>query len=166
MCTFTSRLCPTMPMGSRMLSCWSTRNSCGSTCRISRSSGSVMARAASTARRTCSFSMSRGRAPSEIPPRLFTPRTWLPAMPTTADSTGTLATPSASSSARRMELTAASRLTIKPLRDPLDSAAPIPRNARRHPQFPRSMRTFWHCRYPARRDSAPSSPLIAPALAA
>ena len=43
-----------------------------------------MARAASTARRTSSRSMSRGRAPSEMPPRLFTPRTWLPATPTMA----------------------------------------------------------------------------------
>src|SRR4029077_13122875 len=58
------------------------------------------------------------------PPRLFTPRTWLPATPITADSTGTLATPSASSTARRMELTVESRLTIKPLRSPFDSAAP------------------------------------------
>ena len=40
-----------------------------------------------------------------MPPRLFTPRTWLPATPINADSTGTPATPSASSTARRMELT-------------------------------------------------------------
>src|ERR1700676_4769814 len=42
----------------------------------------------------------------------------------TADSTGTVATLSASSTARRMELTVESRLTIRPLRRPLDSAAP------------------------------------------
>src|SRR2546425_3287888 len=59
-----------------------------------------------------------------MPPLLFTPRMWLLATPTSADSTGTLAMLSASSSARRIELTAASRLTIRPLRKPLDSAAP------------------------------------------
>ena len=89
-----------------------------------------MARAASTARRTSSRSISRGRAARTMPPRLLTPRMWLPATPTMADSTGTPATPSASSSARRMELTAASRLTISPLRVPLDSAAPMARNLR------------------------------------
>lgn len=62
------------------------------------------------------------------PPRLLTPRTWPPATPITADSTGTLATPSASSTARRIELTVESRLTIRPLRRPLDSAAPSARN--------------------------------------
>src|SRR2546423_6234252 len=46
----------------------------------------------------------------------------------TADSTGTLATPSASSTARRIELTVESRFTIKPLRSPLDSAAPSAKN--------------------------------------
>src|SRR5215472_5230052 len=45
-----------------------------------------------------------------------------------ASSTGTLATPSASSAARRMELTVESRLTMSPLRKPLDSAAPRDRN--------------------------------------
>src|SRR5437867_2089960 len=45
-----------------------------------------------------------------------------------ASSTGTLATPSASSTARRIELTVESRLTIRPLRKPLDSAAPRDRN--------------------------------------
>src|SRR5690348_16076193 len=39
-----------------------------------------------------------------------------------------LATPSASSTARRMELTVESRLTMSPLRKPLDSAAPRDRN--------------------------------------
>src|SRR5260370_25370056 len=86
-----------------------------------------MFRAASMARRTSSRSMSRARFPSEMPPRLLTPRTWLPATPITADSTGTLATPSASSTARRMELTVESRLTINPLRSPFDSAAPSAR---------------------------------------
>src|SRR2546426_4713286 len=37
--------------------------------------------------------------------RLFTPRTWPPATPISASSTGTFATLSASSTARRMELT-------------------------------------------------------------
>ena len=46
-----------------MPSCASTRNSCGSTCRTSRSSGSEMLRAASMARRTSSRSISRGRVP-------------------------------------------------------------------------------------------------------
>src|SRR5689334_2550145 len=45
-----------------------------------------------------------------------------------ASSTGILATPSASSTARRMELTVESRLTMSPLRKPLDSAAPRDRN--------------------------------------
>src|SRR5713101_739253 len=126
--TLASRRWPTMPMGSRMPSCASTRNSCGKTCSTSRSGGSVMLRAASMARRTSSRSMSGGRRPTLTPPRLFTPRTWPPATPITADSTGTLATPSASSTARRMELTVESRLTIKPLRSPFDSAAPSARN--------------------------------------
>src|SRR6266852_1350851 len=126
--TFTSSRWPTMPTASRMPFCASTRNSCGSTCRTSRSSGSVMLRAASTARRTSSRSMSRGRCPSVMPPRLFTPRTWPPATPISASSTGTFATLSASSTARRMELTVESRLTIRPLRRPLDSAAPSARN--------------------------------------
>src|SRR6266403_6124142 len=116
-----------MPMGSRMPSCASTKNSCGRTCRTSRSGGSVMLRAASIARRTSSRSISRGRWPMLTPPRLFTPRTCAPATPITAASTGALATPSASSTARRMELTVESRLTINPLRSPLDSAAPSPR---------------------------------------
>src|SRR6266404_2121078 len=117
-----------MPMGSRMPSCASTKNSCGSTCRTSRSGGSVMLRAASIARRTSSRSISRGRWPMVTPPRLFTPRTCAPATPITAASTGTLATPSASSTARRIELTVESRLTIRPLRSPFDSAAPKARN--------------------------------------
>src|SRR5579859_5448433 len=45
-----------------------------------------------------------------------------------ASSTGTLATLSASSTARRMELTVESRLTMSPLRRPFDSAAPRDRN--------------------------------------
>src|SRR6266478_643432 len=94
-----------MPMGSRMPSCASTRNSCGSTCNTSRSSGMAMFRAASMARRTSSRSMSRARFPSEIPPRLLTPRTWLPPTPITVES----------------------RLTINPLRSPFDSAAPSAR---------------------------------------
>jgi hypothetical protein len=69
-----------------------------------------------------------GALPKTMPPRLLTPRMWLPATPTTADSTGTPATLSASSRARRMELTAASRLTMRPLREPLVSAAPMARN--------------------------------------
>src|SRR5215472_13690959 len=129
-----------MPIASRILLCASTRNSCGRTCRISRSSGREMLRAASTARRTSSRSISRGRVPSVIPPRLFTPRTWLPATPMSASSIGTLATPSASSTARRMELTVASRFTIKPLRKPLDSAAPSARNFTRSPSIS-AMRT-------------------------
>src|SRR5882724_4391418 len=115
-------------MGSRMPSCVSTRNSCGSTCSTSRSSGMAMFRAASMARRTSSRSTSRARFPSEMPPLLLTPRTWLPATPITADSTGTFATPSASSTARRIELTVESRLTINPFRSPFDSAAPSARN--------------------------------------
>src|SRR6266436_4007426 len=69
------------------------------------------------------------------PPRLLTPRTWPPATPISASSTGTLATPSASSTARRMELTVASRLTMRPLRNPLDSAAPRARNFTRSPSI-------------------------------
>src|SRR6266446_8888685 len=126
--TLASRRWPTMPMGSRMPSCASTINSCGRTWSTSRSSGSVMFRAASMARRTSSRAMSRARWPRVTPPRLFTPRTCAPATPTTADSTGTPATPSASSTARRIELTVESRLTIKPLRSPFDSAAPSARN--------------------------------------
>src|SRR5258705_7834245 len=71
--------------------------------------------------------MPRARFPGKMPPRLLTPRPGPPAPPTPADSTGTLATPSASSTARRMELTVESRLTINPLRSPFDSAAPSAR---------------------------------------
>src|SRR5215467_1288164 len=124
-----------MPMASRMLFCASTRNSWGRTWSTSRSSGREILRAASTARRTSSRSMSRGRLPSVMPPRLLAPRTWLPATPMSASSTGTFATPSASSTARRIELTVASRFTIKPLRKPLDSAAPSARNFTRSPSI-------------------------------
>src|SRR6202158_1165036 len=72
-----------------------------------------------------SRSMSRGRCPRVMPPRLLTPRMWLPATPTMARSTGTPATPSASSIARRIEVAVAPRLAISPLRSPFDSAAPI-----------------------------------------
>src|SRR5271168_4934918 len=127
-CTLASRRWPTMPMASRIPSCASTINSCGKTCSTSRSSGSEILREVSMARRTSSRSISRARLPRVIPPRLFTPLTWLPATPISADSTGTLATLSASSTARRIELTVESRLTIKPLRKPLDSAAPSAKN--------------------------------------
>src|SRR5216683_1172658 len=72
--------------------------------------------------------MSRARCPSVMPPRLFTPRTWLPATPAMTSSTGTPATPSASSIARRTEVAAAPILAIKPLRRPFDSAAPMATN--------------------------------------
>src|SRR5712671_8007745 len=75
-----------------------------------------------------SRSISRGRWPSVIPPRLLTPRMWLPATPTIARSTGIPATPSASSIARRIEVAVAPRLAISPLRNPFDSAAPIETN--------------------------------------
>src|SRR5467141_2236258 len=127
-CTLTSRRWPTMDIGSRMLSCESTRNSCGRTCRMRRSSGSVTLRAASTARRMSSRSISRGRFPSVMPPRLLTPRMWLPATPTMARSTGTPATLSASSIARRIDVAVAPRLAISPLRSPFDSAAPMEMN--------------------------------------
>ncbi len=71
----------------------------------------------------------RGAAtPTVMPPRLFTPRTCTPATPISADSTGTPTIVSASSTARRIELTARSRLTIWPLRQPFDSAAPSAAN--------------------------------------
>ena len=47
MCTFASRRTPDMPIGSRMPSCPSIRNSCGSTCRIFWSAGIATAFAAS-----------------------------------------------------------------------------------------------------------------------
>ena len=43
MWTLASRRWPTMPMASRMLSCASSKNSCGRTCRTSRSSGKLHA---------------------------------------------------------------------------------------------------------------------------
>src|SRR5262249_3010527 len=72
--------------------------------------------------------MSRARLPSVTPAREFSPRTWPPATPIRADSTGTPETPSASSTERRMELTVESRLTMAPLRSPFDSAPPSARN--------------------------------------
>ena len=94
--------------------------------------------------------VARASAPSVMPPRLFTPRTWLPATPVTADSTGTPASVSASSTARRIEADRESRLTIWPLRQPFDSAAPMAANftLRRLP-VRRSGRTFSCCRHPA-----------------
>src|SRR6266581_3378739 len=62
-----------------------------------------------------------------------------------------------------MELTAASKFTMRPLRDPLDSAAPFPKIWRFRFRYPLSTRRSWHCRYPARPDSALSCPLITPA---
>ena len=59
MCASASRRTPTMPTGFLMPPCWSTMNSCGMTCRTSRSMGITMALAASMTRSTSSFVISR-----------------------------------------------------------------------------------------------------------
>src|SRR5581483_265999 len=129
-CTLTSSLEAIMPLGSRTPD-WSSRmKSWGSRCRTSRSSGRVMARARSTAWRTSSRVISRGREPRLIPPWLFNPRTCEPAMPTTAFSIGAPLEFSACSIAFCTEATAFSRSTISPLREPRDSAMPCPRYRR------------------------------------
>jgi hypothetical protein len=100
------------------------------------------------------------RAASQVmPPRLFTPRTWRARHAVSADSTGTPTSVSASSTARRIELTARSRLTICPLRQPFDSAAPKAANftLRRRP-FRRSARKFSCCRCPVLRRAGLSLP--------
>ena len=128
MCTLASSRWPTMPMASRMLSCASSEKFLRQHVQhfaVFRQRDAP--RRLDGAAHIVALNVARAR-PKVMPPRLFTPRTWPPATPTSADSTGTPTIVSASSTARRIELTARSRFTICPLRQPFDSAAPSAAN--------------------------------------
>src|SRR5712672_305252 len=124
MCTLASRRTPDMPIGSRMPSWPSTRNSCGSTCRIFWSAGMATALAASI---TCSTSpcvTSLSRTPTT--PWEFRLRTWLPAMPANTEWISQPAMSSASSTARWMDCTVDSMLTTTPFFRPREGCEPRP----------------------------------------
>ena len=126
MCTFTSRREPVMPTGAPMPSWSSTTKSCGSTCRISRPLGSATALAASRARRTSSRAISRFLPATATTPRLLKPLTCAPDSARCAVSISMPAVSSASSMARLIESTPASRLTTSPRLMPRESAVPMP----------------------------------------
>src|SRR5256884_1430219 len=124
MCTLASSRTPDMPIGSRMPSWPSTRNSCGSTCRIFWSAGMATALAASI---TCSTSpcvTSLSRTPTT--PWEFRLRTWLPAMPANTEWISQPAMSSASSTARWMDCTVDSMLTTTPFFSPREGCEPRP----------------------------------------
>ena len=81
MWTSTSSRTPDMPSGSRTPSASSTAKVCGSTWMISRSCGTLTARAASTTRSTSAGLTSRSRPETGTTPRLFSERMWPPATP-------------------------------------------------------------------------------------
>src|SRR5579862_712005 len=124
MCTLASSRTPDMPIGSRMPSCPSTMNSCGSTCRIFWSAGMATALAASI---TCSTSpcvTSLSRTPTT--PWEFRLRTWLPAMPANTEWISHPAMSSASSTARWIDCTVDSMLTTTPFLRPREGCEPTP----------------------------------------
>src|SRR5580698_7264561 len=124
MCTLASSRTPDMPIGSRMPSWPSTRNSCGSTCRIFWSAGMATALAASI---TCSTSpcvTSLSRTPTT--PWEFRLRTWLPAMPANTEWISQPAISSASSTARWMDCTVDSMFTTTPFLRPREGCDPRP----------------------------------------
>ena len=125
MCTFASSRTPLMPIGSATPSWPSTMNSCGSTCRISRSAG-IATCLVSSSRRSTSL---RSISPPEtvITPRLWKLWMWSPAMPTTTDWTSTPEACSASAMAFLTASTVLSMLTTTPRLRPSDSATPTPR---------------------------------------
>src|SRR5690349_20443223 len=124
MCTLASRRTPDMPMGSRMPSCPSMMNSCGSTCRIFWSAGIATALAASTTASTSAWLTSRSRIATT--PCEFRLRTWLPAMPANTERISHPAMSSASSTARWIDCTVDSMLTTTPFSRPREGCVPIP----------------------------------------
>src|SRR5688572_4275540 len=129
MCTFASRRTPDMPIGSRMPSWLSIRNSCGRMCRIFWSAGIATARAASMTRSTSSDVTSLLRIatmPCEL--RL---RTWLPAIPAYTEWISQPAISSASSTARWIDCTVDSMLTTTPRFRPREGCDPRPTTSMR-----------------------------------
>src|SRR5215472_2024173 len=124
MCTLASSRTPDMPIGSRMPSCPSTRNSCGSTCRIFWSAGIATALAASITCSTSPWLTSLSRTPTT--PCELRLRTWLPAMPANTEWISQPAMSSASSTARWIDCTVDSMLTTTPFLRPREGCEPRP----------------------------------------
>src|SRR5579862_106286 len=124
MCTLASSRTPDMPIGSRMPSCPSTMNSCGSTCRIFWSAGMATALAASITWSTSPCVTSLSRTPTT--PWEFRLRTWLPAMPANTEWISHPAMSSASSTARWIDCTVDSMLTTTPFLRPREGCEPTP----------------------------------------
>src|SRR5262252_3130950 len=124
MCTLASRRTPDMPMGSRMPSCPSMMNSCGSTCRIFWSAGMATALAASTTCSTSAWLTSRSRIATT--PCEFRLRTCEPAMPANTERISQPAMSSASSMARWIDCTVDSMLTTTPFLRPREGCEPRP----------------------------------------
>src|SRR5690606_26435383 len=123
-CTFASSRTPDMPTGSRMPSCASMMNSCGSTCRMRWSAGIATARAASITRSTSPGVTSLSRIATM--PCEFRLRTWLPAMPVYTLLISQPAISSASSTARWIDCTVDSMFTTTPRFKPRDGDEPKP----------------------------------------
>ena len=123
---------PTWPRGSLMPSCWSTLNSWGNTCRISRSVGRVMALACSSTRRISSSPISEVLGTRDSPrltvitPALFMLRTCSPDRATYTPSIFTSAWFSASLTAASIEAMVSLTLTTIPLRIPVAGVRPTP----------------------------------------
>ncbi len=122
-----------MPIGSRTPSASSTTNVWGSTWMISRSCGTLMARAASTARSTSAALTSRSRPEIATTPRLLSERMWPPATPAYTRDTSTPAICSASATACLIASTVESMLTTTPRRRPREGAEPTPMTSRPPP---------------------------------
>src|SRR5689334_14678337 len=124
MWTFASSRTPDMPIGSRMPSCPSTMNSCGSTWRIFWSAGIATALAASITCSTSPWLTSLSRTPTT--PCELRLRTWLPAMPANTEWISQPAMSSASSTARWIDCTVDSMLTTTPFLRPRERCEPSP----------------------------------------
>src|SRR5882672_9997205 len=123
-CTFASSRTPDMPIGSRMPSCESMMNSCGSTWITRWSAGIATARAASITRSTSPALTSLSRIATM--PCELSDRTWLPAMPVSTVLISQPAMSSASSIARWIDCTVDSMLTTTPRLSPRDGFDPMP----------------------------------------
>src|ERR1051325_5221984 len=108
-------------------------NSCGRRSAISRPAGSWMAQAESIARRTSSGVISRSRPETATIACPLKPMMCEPARLMTTSSVSRPLILSASSTARLMASTAASGLTMTPLRRPRASASPMPTMSTRPP---------------------------------
>src|SRR5881394_633872 len=123
-CTLPSSRTPDMPIGSRMPSCESMMNSCGSTWITRWSAGIATARAASITRSTSPALTSLSRIATM--PCEFSERTWLPAMPVSTVLISQPAMSSASSTARWIDCTVDSMFTTTPRLSPRDGFEPSP----------------------------------------